>query len=308
MKIETLLTEAEITDEFSESLEARDLPEKFFYWSPHSVRAWLARAQDIAYESCQQAWNLLINDTSELAGQFDSQVALVSLGAGSGAKDVALCQALRSANLDVEYFPIDASQALLEGACASAEEEDLDTWGIKADISSPVHLVLALDATELPRLLMVAGNTLGGQDPLDLIRNVAANMRQQDRLLIDAEIHDDSTLPSWENPLGARFANAPLLSFGITPEAGSVHFELKRDDRRDGLYLVTRHFHTSRDLRVSVAGKDIAIQRGERINLNFDYTYTPEAVRWLLTERAGLEILEEIESPDGRYRIALCSR
>lgn len=308
MKIETLLTESEITDEFSESLEARDLPEKFFYWSPHSVRAWLARSQDIAYESCLQAWNLLINDPSGLASQFDSQVALMSLGAGTGAKDVALSLALRSTNLDVEYFPIDASQALLESACAAAEEEDLDTWGIKADISSPVHLVLALDATELPRLLMLAGNTLGGQDPLDLIRNLAANMRQQDRLLIDAGIHDDSSLPAWDNPVGIRFAHAPLLSYGLTQDAGSIHFDLKRDERQDGLYLVTRHFRTARDLRVRTAENEIAIQRGERINLNFDYTFTPEAFHWLLTERAGLEIQEEIASPDGRYRIALCHR
>ena len=40
MNIEVLLTEAEIADEFAESFEARDLPEKFFYWSNPSVKAW----------------------------------------------------------------------------------------------------------------------------------------------------------------------------------------------------------------------------------------------------------------------------
>ena len=42
MKIEILLTETEIAQEFSESMEARDIPEKFFYWFPLSAQAWLA--------------------------------------------------------------------------------------------------------------------------------------------------------------------------------------------------------------------------------------------------------------------------
>ena len=31
MKVEVVLTEADITQEFAEAVEARDLPEKFFY-------------------------------------------------------------------------------------------------------------------------------------------------------------------------------------------------------------------------------------------------------------------------------------
>ena len=32
MKVEVVLTEADIAQEFVEAMEARDLPEKFFYW------------------------------------------------------------------------------------------------------------------------------------------------------------------------------------------------------------------------------------------------------------------------------------
>ncbi len=51
MKIEALLTETEISDEFAEAIEARDIPEKFFYWHPLSVRAWQALSRDVAFES-----------------------------------------------------------------------------------------------------------------------------------------------------------------------------------------------------------------------------------------------------------------
>ena len=56
MKIEILLTETEIAQEFSESMEARDLPEKFFYWLPLSAQMWLALARDPANDSLRQCW------------------------------------------------------------------------------------------------------------------------------------------------------------------------------------------------------------------------------------------------------------
>ena len=51
MNIEVLLTEAEIADEFAEAMEARDLPEKFFYWTPISVRAWKEARRDCERKS-----------------------------------------------------------------------------------------------------------------------------------------------------------------------------------------------------------------------------------------------------------------
>ena len=46
MNIEVFLMEAEIAQEFADSIEARDLPEKFFYLFPRSVRAWLELSQN----------------------------------------------------------------------------------------------------------------------------------------------------------------------------------------------------------------------------------------------------------------------
>ena len=86
---------------------------------------------------------------------------------------------------------MDASQALLETACSAAEDQEIETLGIKADISSPVHLVLASDASESPKLLLVSGNTLGSFDPLDQIRHIAQCMHPGDRLIIDCELYDE---------------------------------------------------------------------------------------------------------------------
>src|SRR5258705_12215022 len=101
MKIEALLTEAEISEEFAEAMEARDIPEKFFYWHPLCVRAWLAFSKDVAYESRLQSWNLLLDDVERISSHFDSIVAVISLGAGDGSQDVPLLKALKSVKLDV---------------------------------------------------------------------------------------------------------------------------------------------------------------------------------------------------------------
>lgn len=308
MKVEVLLTEAEIAQEFSDALEARDLPEKFFYWSPQSVQAWLALSHDIAFESNLHSWNLLVADGEKLAGYFDSSVAVVSLGAGDGAKDVLLLKALAEAKLDVEYFPVDASQSLLENACAAAEDAEIDTLGLKADISSPVHLVLAADASESPKLYLLCGNTLGGFDPLDQIQHLTHCMKDCDRLIVDAEIHDGSAMAARDSQVGRNFGFAPLASVGIGPDHGDLKFELKHDERHEGLYLVTRHFHAHRDVEVSLPDREIMLPRGERVSLNFNYTYTPDAFRWVLTECGGLHILDEVPSPDGRFVTAVCSR
>ena len=42
MKVEVVLTEADIAQEFAEAIEARDLPEKFFFWFTRSAAEWAA--------------------------------------------------------------------------------------------------------------------------------------------------------------------------------------------------------------------------------------------------------------------------
>ena len=307
MNIEVFLTEAEIAQEFAESIEARDLPEKFFYWFPRSVRAWLDISQNSPTASLRQCWENLSNNTKSIAIDSDSTVSVISFGSGDGVKDRMLIKALGRADRGVKYFPVDASQTLLELACSAAEDAEIETMGIKADISSPMHLVLASDAAESPKIFVVAGNTLGGFDPLDQVRHLAECMRADDRLIIDGEIFHEAILARAEEPAVRRFALAPLATVGVAEDDGELRFEHKRDERHAGLHLVTRFFRADRDLTLGVPGEP-TLPRGERIFLNFRYSYTPESFRWLLKKHAGLKILEEVLSADGNSMVAVCSR
>ena len=49
MKVEVVLSEADIAQEFAEAIEARDLPEKFFFWFPRSATEWAALEASMRY-------------------------------------------------------------------------------------------------------------------------------------------------------------------------------------------------------------------------------------------------------------------
>jgi hypothetical protein len=310
MKVEVVLTEADIAQEFVEAIEARDLPEKFFYWFPRSAAEWMELISHAElYGGLWRTWKELAANSADLSQHFKERAPVISFGAGDGARDRLLMDALKKAGCECSYFPVDASQAMLEMACAGAEDADIETVGIKADISSPVHLVYAADAAEPPRLFILSGNTMGSFDPLAEIRYVAQCMKPEDRLIVDGEIHDtQQSVARRDNPAARRFLSTLLANVGIAHDDGEIRLSLKRDGRHEGLHLVTRSFGAARDLSATVAGQEIALQRGERIGMNFQYTYTPEAFRWLLCERGGLRVLSEHQSPDGRFLTAVCKK
>ena len=308
MKIEVVLTEAEIAQEFIESMQARDLPEKFFYWLPRSVRAWISLVQESGFHvDLNRSWKKVIEKAPELAPHGKS-LAVLSYGAGDGIKDRAIMRSLREAGVEPKYFPVDASQALLELACAGAEDEDFETLGIKADLSSPPHLIFAADAAEGPKLFLMAGGTLSGFDPLGEIRAVAQCMAKGDRLLVDGEFRREDSLARRNHPAVMTCVFSPLAGAGVGEDDGEIRFEEKRDERHAGMYMITRHFRAVHDVRTTVAGEEVVIQKGERVSMNFQYVYAEDTFRWLIERHGGLKILERFPSPEGRFLTVLCEK
>jgi uncharacterized SAM-dependent methyltransferase len=291
-------------------MEARDLPEKCFFWSPHSAQAWRAVSDNAKlYGGLTATWAALAAGANGWTGRFRGTIPVISFGAGDGARDRLLMDALKQGGAECHYFPVDASQTLLELACAGADDDDLENTGIKADISSPVHLVYAADAAEPPRLFIMSGNTLGSFDPLAEIRYIAQCLRAGDVLIVDGEIYDETaTMVRRENPTVRSFLAALLESVRIDPSDAEIRFENRLDDRHEGLHQIMRSFRAERDLAASIHGEQFPLQRGERIGMNFTYTYRPETFRWLLRQQGGFEIEQEYQSADGRFLTAICRK
>ena len=128
MNIEVFLMEAEIAQEFADSIEARDLPEKFFYLFPRSVRAWLELSQNSITSGLRRCWEELVDTKGQqIAKHEESPISVISFGSGDGVKDRMLIKSLERAGGTVKYFPVDASQTLLELACSAAEDAEIET-------------------------------------------------------------------------------------------------------------------------------------------------------------------------------------
>jgi len=310
ISIQALLTENALADDFVSAFHARRLPEKFFYWFPLSVRAWLALCSDGAYRNFVRSRSLIARSRAELARLFPvAPLEVVSLGAGQGDKDLLLLEALRERGAPVSYVPVDTSQALLEMACAGALAAGFAAQGVKADFTQPSHLeALAPEPEAPPRLVLLIGNTLGAFDPIAEARELAGLLRREDALLVDGEVYaGQTTVAGYDNPLNRRFAWAPLNAVGIRDSDGELVFEAADDPRLPGLHLVPKHFRAGRDVEALLGGEALRLARGERLDMNHSYKYAPETFLRILSD-AGLAVRWQARSDDQRFLMALASR
>ncbi|MGH2711230.1 MAG: L-histidine N(alpha)-methyltransferase [Actinomycetota bacterium] len=303
VSIATLLLERELADEFVASLHAGRIEEKFFYWLPLSVRAWLALCSDGEYRNYVRSQSLIARSSDEIAALLPTgSLDVVSLGSGQGDKDLILLEALRRGGRHVTYRPVDASQALLEMACSAAVGSGFEAHGVKADIGRSDHLArLAPDGHDPPRLVMMIGNTLGAFDPAGTAGRLAGLLRPADVLLVDGELYAGrETMAGYDNELNRRFAWGPLNSVGIGDEDGDIVFESADDPARPGLHAVAKHFEARRDVEAVMAGEALHLERGDRVEMSRSRKYDPGALGGLL-ETAGLTVRWEGASDDDRF-------
>ena len=305
--VHALLTENAIADDFVSSFRARRLAEKFFYWFPLSVRAWLALCSDGAYRNFVRSRTLIAQSAKELARHAQpGALQVLSLGSGQGDKDLILLQAFVERGLETSYLAVDASQALLEMACRGALDAGIPARGVKADFTRADHLAALAPGRETPpRVVLLLGNTLGAFDPIAEARELRALLRPGDLLVVDGEIYaGEGTVAGYDNPLNRRFAWAPLNAVGIGDTDGDIVFEDVADDRLPGLRSLCKHFRARRDAAALMGGETLAISAGERLEMNHSYKYAAETFLRVL-DQAGLDVKWRGTSDDGRFQMVL---
>ena len=304
MQIEVLLTENELSAQFLSAFESRFLPEKFFYWFPLSVRAWLDLCQDGAYRNFIRSYDLISAYSNEVVKHLPQELDVVSLGSGQGNKDILLLRAIQDSGRSVRYVPVDSSQALLEMACHGAISSGIHYRAYKAEATNRTHLELIVSGT-IPRLFLILGNTLGAFSPVEMCRLLRTISGRGDFLLADGEIHAEDTIAGYDNSLNRRFAFAPLTSVGIREADGSLVFETKAAEDWPGITYLTKHFQASRDFSLNIGGSTIDIARSEKLQMNVSGKYSREAFPRLINQEAGFSPVREFLSGDQRFLMVL---
>ena len=311
IQIDILLSEDQIAQEFMDALERHDLPEKFFYWFPLSIRAWINLCGDGAYRNYVRSHSVLQNHAAEIVSMLPSEpIELISLGAGQGTKDFLIMEHLQKQGKYLNYRPVDASQGLLEIACQSAKDKNFACRGLKADLNNDSHLTeMQAILDEKPRLIMMLGNTLGAFDPLKFASKLDNIMRPQDFLILDGELFNQTdTLAGYDNPINRQFAFGPLSSVGLSePNDGRLHIQTDIDNRQAGLYRIRKHFQASRDLKIMLAGETVQILSDTNIEMSWSYKYDRDALIGLITS-SGMQLAAEYLSTDKRFLTLLVKK
>jgi len=299
--VQVLLREDEIASGFAAAFARRFLDEKFFYWMPASVSAWVELMRAPAYRNANRALQLLAASGPELIALWPQADTLCGLGCGEGSKDKLLLQAFQQTDRPLAYTAVDFSQSLLELALTATQESARSGLGIKLDMMSDDHLQ-ALARQGNSCIFATLGNTLGAFDPLRFPERLLRIMRPVDCALFDGEVFDrESTLAGYDNPTNRRFAFSPLASLGLTEQDGNLNFELRPGE--EGIHEVAKYFVALRALEVRIGPTLMHLKKDEKVFMSSSIKYD-EPVFFALIERGGFQVELRKKSADGKFLLA----
>lgn len=307
IRIEVLTTEEAIEREFLESLERRHLEEKFFYWFPLSVSAWINLCNSKEYKNYSRSYQLTKRISDDVAARIESRrVTWIGLGCGDGAKEILLLKSLQHRNVEVSFRAVDFSLSLLERACRAAQEEGISAIGYKADVTRHLEEV-SLNTGSTTKVYSLLGNTLGAFQKKDtFLKQIAKQMKPGDYFLVDGELYNaDVTFAGYENPSNRTFAIAPLYSAGLQEDDGRLIFALEADPKREGFYRVRKHFQFERDRTLYLSGARLDYKKGDIIQMSYSYKYDYDAFMSLLSKQTRWKLAAPYLSDDKNYLATL---
>ena len=309
LAVDVLLREEQIAYDFAAALAEGFLEERFFYWLPLSVAAWVDLTKAAEYRNSMRAYEVVARSAPLLARLWPAADTLCGLGCGEGGKDRILLEAFCECSRRLFYVAADFSQSLLEQALDANASASATARGFKLDLLSDRHLGLLTESASTAGqscIYAVLGNTLGAFGAAEFPVRLRRLMRPQDRVIFDGEIFaGEETLAGYDNRQNRRFAFAPLAGIGISEKDGELRFESRAG--KDGLYEVVKYFVPGRDLAVNVSGHEVRLPEGKKLRMSSSIKYASEPVLSDFISGSGLRVEFSRTSEDSRFVLLAAS-
>ncbi|WP_375434067.1 L-histidine N(alpha)-methyltransferase [uncultured Hymenobacter sp.] len=225
---------------------------------------------------------------------------LLELGAGDGLKTKILLRHLLETNATFTYVPVDISEAALEGLAASLGEElpELRVEPIVADYSEALRLMAARPGR---KVVLFLGSNIGNflpPDRLTFLRNLAAPLSPNDRLLIgfDLQKNPRTIRAAYDDAQGVTAAFNLNLLARLNRELGAdfdlAHWQHYTD--YDPLAGAVRSYLVStrtQAVHISALNQSFQFAAWETIHTENSYKFTAPQIKALAAE-AGLSVTE----------------
>ena len=303
------------------SFQSRSINHKFHYETPKQAQKWIALhaaySPAIQDPGCRKMYRQALAAAAKRLVADD--VHVVSLGCGSGEKDVWLQRALHREipGRAVHYTPCDASASLVVTAHQCWHQNKVpgpSQPGIVCDVGTATDLrpILSRLAPAFAQRIVLFFGMIPNFEPQAILPRLKNLVGRADWLIFSANLAPGSNyergvrrvLPGYDNRLTRDWLFTALADVGIESADGRIEFGI---ESKDGLLRIVAVFHFRRRRTVCVAGQTIEFARGEVMRLFFSYRYTVDAIQRLLSGH-GFIVQDARIASAGEEGVFLCRR
>lgn len=267
------------------------LPEEILYWSVESANAWLNYEQE-TFQNANAALALLAKKIDDIT--IYENLHFISLGCGSGEKDVLMINRLSPNERPVSYFPIDQSYTLLENAIgeilSNINADDLYVRGIRADFRQLPAFRNIFNKKNTVAIFSMLGCTLGNYDEVSLLTAITECMKPGDLLILElASVSDELTQKQNGDIIeSGKYADRKLQDFLLSPIKPFVK-QLGRESLR---FIIDKDNVTvNESIRVIVRFDNAELPEQQPFDIAYSTHYKKDELAKYLKEQHELETI-----------------
>jgi L-histidine N-alpha-methyltransferase len=291
---------------FSGSGDGKRFASGFSYWGIGPTLAWARACRDPLYLVMKRSIESFPARWHQLKSSLTAPFHYVSLGVGTGTKDLSILLDLSHLNQDLYYFPVDMSPEMLrvgvKDYLTSKDIRRCRLLPIQIDFSSDrnvaeLHQMLTYIVGKAPILFSLLGNTLANfEADTELLNTLRGLMRPQDRLLLEVATTvclDEAAIEAAANEYSKssafrKFATSALLQYTDLP-AGSDRVKCHGLREGDRAILIKVVYWNSKNRVIPVKLPDntnIDLRPDDTIRLYISRKYTRQGITSVI-EKAG---------------------